>query len=122
MRTPVDTLDASMSPKMVLGLMERKGVYQLPVSDGRHFLGMISKIELEGAAPEFEEVRQLVKDEFPHLHSDHTLDIALHRMGSNRMHELPVVSRRDVHRLEGLVSLDDVLRLYGLDQYGREKR
>ena len=77
----------------------------------------MSKPELEQATPDVLEIRQLVKDaEFPHVHSDHTLDVALHRMGSNRMQELPVVSRRDVHKLEGLVALDDVLRLYGLDQ------
>jgi len=29
---------------------------------------------------------------------------------------LPVVSRRDIHTLEGLVALDDVLRFYGLDR------
>jgi hypothetical protein len=27
---------------------------------------------------------------------------------------LPVVSRADVHKLEGIVALHDVLRLYGL--------
>jgi len=39
---------------------------------------------------------------------------ALHRMGSSNMQELPVVSRRDVHKLEGIVALEDVLRLYGI--------
>jgi hypothetical protein len=76
-----------------------------------------SQPELEQATPDALEIRQLIKyGEFPHVHSDHTLDVALRRMGSNRVHELPVVSRRDVHKLEGLIALDDVLRLYGLDQ------
>jgi len=90
---------------------------QLPVSDGSKFIGMMSKPELERATPDVLEIRQLIKHaEFPHVHSDHTLDVALHRMGSNRVQELPVVSRRDVHRLEGLIALHDVLRLYGFDQ------
>jgi len=95
--------------------MEDRGVSQLPVADGSKFLGMLSKLQLREARPDVPEIRQLVKDaEFPHLHSDHTLDVALHRMGSSHMQELPVVSRRDVHELEGLVALDDVLRLYGV--------
>jgi hypothetical protein len=35
-------------------------------------------------------------------------------MGSSNVQELPVVSRRDVHKLEGIVALEDVLRLYGI--------
>ena len=77
---------------------------------------MISKLQLDNATVDFPDVRHFLKDEFPHLHSDHTLDLALHRMGSNRTQELPVVSRRDVHKLEGLVHLDDVLRLYGVNR------
>ncbi len=52
---------------------------------------------------------------FPHVHPDHGLDVALHRMGSSGLKVLPVVSRRDVRRLEGTVALEDVLRVYGLD-------
>jgi hypothetical protein len=41
---------------------------------------------------------------FPHVHADQGLDLALDRMGSNHMGILPVVSRADVHRLEGIVA------------------
>ena len=51
---------------------------------------------------------------FPHVHSDHTLDIVLHRMGGAGLKVLPVVSRSDVRRVEGVITLDDVLRVYGL--------
>lgn len=69
---------------------------------------------VEASRPDTDEIRALLgTSEFPHLHSDHTLDVALHRMGSSNMQELPVVSRRDVHKLEGIVALEDVLRLYG---------
>ena len=37
-------------------------------------------------------------------------------MGEAKLQELPVVSRRDIHTLEGIVTLDDVLRFYGLDR------
>jgi CBS domain-containing protein len=36
-------------------------------------------------------------------------------MGAARLEMLPVVSRANVHKLEGIVTLRDVLALYGLD-------
>ena len=49
----------------------------------------------------------------PHLHDDHLLDLALERMGAAQVSVLPVVSRLDVRRLEGIVGLQDVMRVYG---------
>jgi chloride channel protein, CIC family len=54
--------------------------------------------------------------DFPHLHADHSLTSALERLGSSRLDMLPVVSRADVHKLEGIVVLEDVLRFYGLSR------
>lgn len=115
-RPPVAVIDVSMTTAGALSLMEAQSSNQLPVMDGKRFLGMISKTELKDTKVDSQNVRNLLKDEFPHLHSDHTLDVALHRMGTSRTLELPVVSRRDIHKLEGLVQLDDVLRLYGVDR------
>jgi CIC family chloride channel protein len=53
---------------------------------------------------------------FPHVHSDHGLDVALHRMGSSGLKTLPVVSRDDVSHIEGVITLDDILRVYGLEE------
>ena len=52
---------------------------------------------------------------FPHVHADQGLDLALDRMGSNRVEILPVVSRADVHKMEGIVTLHDILDSYGVD-------
>ena len=60
----------------------------------------------------------LDRTEFPHLHSDHALHLALDRMSSTHLDVLPVVSRSNVHRLEGVVSLRDVLDSYGFDSLG----
>ena len=46
---------------------------------------------------------------FPHVHPDQGLDLALERMGANQIEILPVVNRADVHKLEGIVTLRDVL-------------
>src|SRR5215467_11904899 len=56
---------------------------------------------------------------FPHVHADQGLDLALERMGSNNVEILPVVSRADVHKLEGIVTLDDVLGSYGVSPTDR---
>ncbi len=53
---------------------------------------------------------------FPHVHSDHGLDLALERMGTNQIELLPVVSRADVHKLLGVVTLPDVLASYGVSR------
>jgi CIC family chloride channel protein len=51
---------------------------------------------------------------FAHVHADHSLDLALERMGSTGYDLLPVVSRANIHELEGVVSLLDVLKAFGV--------
>jgi CIC family chloride channel protein len=51
---------------------------------------------------------------FPHVHPDQGLDLALERMGANQIEILPVVNRADVHKLEGILTLRDVLDSYGV--------
>jgi CBS domain-containing protein len=58
-------------------------------------------------------VELIVSQEFPHLHADQSLAVALERMGAAGLDALPVVSRADVHKLEGIVALQDVLKFYG---------
>ena len=54
---------------------------------------------------------------FPHVHPDQTLDLALERMGANQIEILPVlVNRADMHKLEGMVTLRDVLDAYGVSR------
>jgi chloride channel protein, CIC family len=52
---------------------------------------------------------------FPHVHPDQTLDLALERMGANQIEILPV-NRADMHKLEGMVTLRDVLDAYGVSR------
>lgn len=53
--------------------------------------------------------------EFPHVHPDHALHIALERMSSAHIDIPSVVNRADVHKREGVVTLRDVLDSYGVD-------
>lgn len=51
---------------------------------------------------------------FPHVHPDQSLSVALDRMGAAQVDLLPVVSRADMHKLEGVVTLQGVLAVYGV--------
>ena len=55
------------------------------------------------------------------MHMDHSLNMALDRMGSSQLDVLPVVSRANVHKLEGIVTLRDVLKLYGLTERDEDR-
>ncbi|MGH9307840.1 MAG: CBS domain-containing protein, partial [Vicinamibacterales bacterium] len=55
----------------------------------------------------------------PVLHPDQTLDTALRQFGRHRV--LPVVSRRDLSEVLGTLSLEDVMRRYGVQAAPREE-
>ena len=56
----------------------------------------------------------------PHLHTDHPLHLALERMSKYHLDLLPVLHRANIHRLEGVVTLADVLNAYGVDHINSE--
>jgi chloride channel protein, CIC family len=88
------------------------------VTDRRGVIGVINfpMLERELAEGADKKVAQLVDAlAFPHVHPDQGLDLALERMGANQIEILPVVNRADVHRLEGIVTLRDVLDAYGVN-------
>jgi CIC family chloride channel protein len=98
-----------------------------PVAEGGDFLGMIQASQLKHAASNGEATRTLADlgdpgfrhhrpdaKDFPHVHLDHTLSLALERMGTTKLHVLPVVSRANVRQLLGIVVLEDVLEAYGI--------
>jgi CIC family chloride channel protein len=57
-------------------------------------------------------VGALTLDSFPHVHPDQPLDLALRRLAESELPELPVVSRGDVSKVLGTVSVDDILATY----------
>jgi len=120
-------LAANTSVKSAIDLVKDLPLDAWPVADGREFLGMIQDSQLKQAAsrgnatqtlaelgdPGFRHHRPEAKD-FPHVHPDHTLSLALERMGITKLHVLPVVSRSNVRQLLGVVVLQDVLEAYGV--------
>ena len=92
------------------------------ITDQRGVVGLISLSTLERTAAEdgTKKLSAIVDAQiFPHVHPDQGLDLALDRMGSNHVEILPVVSRADVHKLEGIVTLRDVLDSYGISPTDR---
>jgi CBS domain-containing protein len=82
------------------------------VADGRGSRPLLELLR-ERASPHRPESAAL-----PHVHPDHSLTLALERMGATRYNVLPVVSRANIRHLLGLVTLEDVLEAYGLARSG----
>jgi CIC family chloride channel protein len=62
------------------------------------------------------------EDRFPYVYPDHPLSLALERMGSAGTDTLPVVSRANRRRVQGIITMADVLRTYGVKQQEVEKK
>ncbi len=93
------------------------------VTDRRGVIGVINLSTLEREAEEG--ITKQLGDllgmiAFPHVHPDQGVDLALERMGANHIEILPVVSRADVHKLEGILTLHDVLDSYGVSLHRME--
>jgi CIC family chloride channel protein len=89
------------------------------ITDTSGVIGVVNLADLETANAESpdKKLRDLVDPmEFPHVHSDHGLDSALDRMGANQLDLLPVVNRGNIHKLEGVITLQDVLDAYRIVQ------
>jgi CIC family chloride channel protein len=118
MRTPEQLLPAGIMVREALEQVRSSQSRTWLVTDRRGVIGVIDRSRLEreiveGADKQLAELVDAVV--FPHVHGDQGLDLALERMGANQFELLPVVSRADVHKLEGIVKLRDVLDAYGVN-------
>ena len=120
MRAATELLSSDLPVKEALEQIRESEFRTWLVTDSRGLVGMIDLATLTREATEGAD-RQLAElldaPDFPHLHTDQGLDLALERMGENQLEILPVVSRADVHKLEGIVTLRDVLDAYGVSPH-----
>jgi CIC family chloride channel protein len=122
MHTATELLPSEITVEEALERVRSSEFRTWLVTDRRGVVGLINlptleREQAEGAAKKLGElVDGLV---FPHVHQDQGLDLALERMGTNQIDILPVVSRADVHKLEGIVTLHDVLDSFGVNMPGR---
>jgi CIC family chloride channel protein len=119
LREPPQVLRADMTANEALGHVRASPLQAWPVLGQPGVIGIVSAHQLREAAAEGTATAKRLQDlveptNFPHLHPDHSLNTALERMGGTHLDVLPVVSRANVHQLEGIVTLADVLALYGV--------
>jgi len=119
MRTASESLPAEITVREALERARSSEVRTWLMTDRRGVVGVINFARLErelteGADKKLGELVDALV--FPHVHADQGLDLALERMGANQIEILPVVSRADVHKLEGIVTLRDVLDAYGVSR------
>ena len=119
MKPAGDSLPAEITVREALEKLRVSEVRAWLVTDQRGVVGVInlSRLEREAAEGADKKLGELLDATvFPHVHTDHGLDLALERMGANQIDILPVVNRADVHKLEGVVTLRDVLNAYGVSR------
>jgi chloride channel protein, CIC family len=118
MHAAIEVLDANATVNEALNKVATSQQHAWPVIGDGGAVAMASLSRLQRALTEGETEKRLneifTDIEFPHVHADHSLNMALDRMGASQLDVLPVVNRANVHKLEGIVTLQDVLRLYGV--------
>ena len=117
MRSAPESLPAEITVRDAVSRIRASGTRTWLVADGRGVVGVVNLARLEQDLNENAEkpLGQIVgKRVLPHVHADQGLDLALERMGANHIDILPVVSRANVRKLEGIVTLRDVLDAYGI--------
>jgi chloride channel protein, CIC family len=124
MQTASEWLPAEITVREALERVRSSKFRTWLVTDRRGVIGVINLATLdqelavgqdkEGADKKVGELVDAMV--FPHVHPDQGLDLALERMGANQVEILPVVNRADVHKLEGMVTLRDVLDAYGVSR------
>jgi chloride channel protein, CIC family len=124
LRVPVEILQKTEKIKDAVKRINGEGS-AWPVLDGKVLMGMVTLAQMQNAAQKGRGEEQLgdllpildfgpapTFEKFPHLHPDHPLDTAMHRMAQSGLTVLPVVSRSDLRQLVGVISLDDALSAY----------
>jgi CIC family chloride channel protein len=112
-----EILPAQMSVREAAEHARSSRYHAWPVEDQGSIVGVLSWTALENEINHGLDRKLLdLLDplDFPHVHADQALHLALERMSASRLDLLPVVSRSDVHHLEGIITLSDVLDSYDI--------
>jgi chloride channel protein, CIC family len=122
MQSATETLSAQLTVQDASERVQQSAFRAWPLMDEESIVGVMSRAALKSALDAGKADQTLLSlvevIEFPHVHTDQALHLALERMSSARIDILPVVNRADVHKLEGVISLRDVLNSYGVDSIG----
>jgi chloride channel protein, CIC family len=127
MQSATEVLSPQMQVAEAINRAEHSELNAWPVADRDGLCGVIGKAELQSALAHGwanNKLTELVEGcspqdghratKFPYVHSDHSLGVALERMGASGRDILPVVSRANRRRLVGVITLDTILESYGV--------
>jgi len=122
LRTATELLPSQMSIREAVERTQASQFRSWLVEDEGGIVGILSGALLGSALAEGKSEEHLMtlfdSLDFPHVHADQPLHLAMERMSKAHIDILPVVNRADIHKLEGIVTLRDVLDSYGLDSTG----
>src|SRR5258706_596031 len=97
MRDASEIWSAELTVQEALEKSQSSEFRSWPVSDDRGVIGVVSLQQLRQANGDGEAGKRLSEfvlgTDFPHVHADHSLHLALDRMGASRLDLLPVVNR-----------------------------
>ena len=117
MQSSADPLPSDMDVSSARRRLEQSGQGTWLVGQPTRLYGVVTLRQLQEVAnPASTLLNQIVHPEsvFPFVHSDHPLSLALERMGAAGAEALPVVSRANRRRVEGIITLPDILTAYGV--------
>ena len=132
---PPESLPATLSVGEAAAVVDREaGAWPVveQAASGGLLRGMLRIEQLDRAMEEGQGARaisQLVPAprpdraglrDFPHLHADHSLDLALRRLAETGLKVLPVVSRTNIRELTGTLSMKDIMAAYAMGNVERE--
>jgi chloride channel protein, CIC family len=114
MHSGVEPLSADADLESAKRRLEQEKCNSWPVGDHNYLRGVISDQQIETTT--HSTVFDVVKNnsDYPYVHADHPLSYALERMRGNSVDVVPVVSRADIHKMYGVVTLADILATYGV--------
>ena len=127
MQPATEVFTPQMQVAEAVGRAERSHLDAWPVADHDELWGVVTKRQLQNSLRSGWAQKPLAElagacaardgidpAEFVYVYSDHPLVVALERMGASGCDVLPVVSRANRRRLVGLITLESILKSYGI--------
>ena len=112
MQTEITLLSPDLTIEQARRLLGAEASPRYLVGDDHHLVGVVDFEDLEQAIAAGDGARGLwsvVDHDFAHAHPDHAIEIVLDRLAQSGG-ILPVVSRTDASHLEGVITLDGLLK------------
>jgi CIC family chloride channel protein len=122
MQTDVSLIPADTSIEHAWQMTVENGAPAYLVGTRDRLVGSVSHQQLEDSrrlGKAADPVASIVDPSFVHAHGDHPIDVVLERFAQSGG-ILPVVSRGDAHRVEGVITIDSMLKIAERRAHGRE--